>query len=229
MRETPEQRVSPEQLAVCSRVIQEVSRSYCKRTWWADPLDLQQEVWAEVLEALARKPVPDEYLSGTVYRIAVRRCAAYLWEQSTPVTGARGVRQRFAGLRGVPLQQRPLSGAPERERPELTEHALPDARLRAVEAEVQLELAREELYWRVSELYAEQLEALGREARSMLFEACLRVLVDGSPSREVAESLCRPLSEVYSETARVKKLIKHDATSCELLEEIAEWRQVLKV
>lgn len=221
--------MSPERLATCSRVIDQVSRNYCRRVWWADLLDLQQAAWVEVLSSLERNPVPDEWLSGTVYTVAVRRLAAYLWEQSAPVTGARGARKRFTGLCGVPLELRGTEeGAEPRQRPELTEHRLPSAHSTAHEAEVQLELAREELFWRISELYAEQLQAVGKQARGMLFEACLRVLLDGAPSSEAAEELCRPLTEVYAETARVKRLIKKDATAQELLEEIAEWRSILE-
>ncbi len=223
---TPEARA-----ALISKVIGEVAASYCARVWWADKLDLMQEAWAVVLAALQRKEVPDEWLPGTVYRIASRRMSQYLWELSAPVTGARGSK-RLAGLhRSTP--DRPILGTDGSQylRPDLDQLApdstAPDYPSTQAEATAGLEVAREELFWRVAELYQEALHRLGKPARGLLFEAVLRVLLDGGSSTAAAAELGADLREVYTETALVKQLIVDDGTAQELLEEIEDWRRTV--
>lgn len=197
-----------------SKTIEEVAKAYCRRCWWADQLDLMQHGWVEVLGALARKPVPDEWLGGVVYRISLRCMAHHLWELSSPATGARGGKH-FAGLARagtLALEQRQ---APD---------SSPAGPLEAREREQGIEAAREELFWRVTELYSEFLARTGRQAKGLLFEAVLRVLVDGRGSGESAAAVGTSLNALYQETVRVKALIRDDATCSELLEEIADWR-----
>lgn len=203
-----------ERTAAISKVIEEVSAAYCRRVWWADQIDLMQDAWVEVLSSLERKPVPDEWLKGTVYRICSRRISQYLWEQSSPATGRRGGRH-FQGLKRASADVHLASVAGS---------VAPDSRALTAEAEHELESARERLFWRIAELYSEALASTGQQARGLLLEAVMRVLLDGQPSIEAARACEAPLAEVYSETARVKKLIVEDATAAELLEEIAEWR-----
>lgn len=207
-----------ERTAAISKVIEEVAGAYCRRVWWADKVDLMQEAWLEVLSSLERKAVPDEWLKGTVYRIASRRVAQYLWESSSPATGARGGKQ-FQGLRragSLALSSRAGDGP------------APDARVREAEAQHAVEEAREALFWRVAELYAEALEAAGQQARGLLFEAVCRVLIDGAASTDAARDMGSALPDVYAETARVRRLIVEDVQARELLEEISEWRSELE-
>jgi hypothetical protein len=203
-----------ERTAVISKVIEEVSGTYCKKVWWADRLELMQEAWLTVLHALERKPVPDEWLRGTVARIASRRMAQFLWECTSPATGARGGRH-FQGVKRaseLELAQQ-ASSVPA-----------PDARITEAEATAGVAEAREALYWRVRELYAEALKARGQAARELIFEVVLRVLVDGVQSSQAAEEAGVEIAEVYAETMRVKRLIVGDQPARELLEEISDWR-----
>lgn len=206
-----------ERTATISKVIEEVAGAYCRRVWWADKLDLCQEAWGEVLSSLERKPVPDEWLKGTVSRIASRRISQYLWESSSPATGARGGKH-FAGLSRASEAKLDFQS---------TERPGPDARVRLAEAESELESTREELFWRVAALYAEALAKSGQKARGLLFEAVMRVLIDGETSSGAASACQALLGDVYAETARVKKLIIEDAQARELLEDVAEWRSEL--
>jgi hypothetical protein len=203
-----------ERTAIISKVIEEVSGAYCKKVWWADRLELMQETWTVVLEALARKPIPDEWLRGTVARIASRRMAQFLWELTCPATGARGGRH-FEGVKRaseLELEQQ-AAGVPA-----------PDARLVEAEAEHGVEEARAALCARIEELYVSNAARSKRETRAQAFAAALRVLIDGLQSAEAAEESGEEIGDVYAETNRVKRLIVEDQQARELLEEIQDWR-----
>lgn len=207
-------RLAAERTAVISKVIEEVSGTYCKKVWWADRLELMQEAWITVLHALERKPVPEEWLRGTVARISSRRMAQFLWECTSPATGARGGRH-FQGVKRaseLELGQQ-ASSVPS-----------PDARITEAEATHGVAEAREALYWRVRELYADAMKRNGQEARDLLCEVALRVLVDGIQSSQAANDAGVQISEVYTETMRVKRLVVGDQQARELLEEISDWR-----
>lgn len=203
-----------ERTAVISKVVEEVAGSYCKKVWWADKLELMQEAWLIVLAQLQKKPVPDEWLRGTVARIASRRMAQHLWELTSPATGARGGRH-FQGVKRaseMELEQQPANVP------------APDARIVEVEAKEGVRQAREALYWRVQTLYVEALKRNRQEARELVFEAVLRVLVDGIQSSEAAAEAGAKIEDVYVETTRVKRLIERDQQARDLLGEIQEWR-----
>ncbi len=203
-----------ERTTVISKVVEEVAGSYCRKVWWADKLELMQEAWMVVLAQLQKKPVPDEWLKGTVARIASRRMAQYLWELTSPATGARGGRH-FQGVKRaseLELMQQPANVP------------APDARIVEVEAAEGVRQAREALYWRVQTLYIEALKRNRQEARELVFEAVLRVLVDGVQSSEAAAEAGAKIEDVYVETTRVKRLIERDQQARNLLGEIQEWR-----
>lgn len=203
-----------ERTAVISKVVEEVAGSYCKKVWWADKLDLMQEAWLLVLAQLQKKPVPDEWLRGTVFRIASRRMAQYLWECTSPATGARGGRH-FQGVKRastLELEQQPACVP------------APDARIVESEATEGVRQARETLYWRARELYAVAVQSQQEAEKDMVFEAVLRVLVDGVQSSEAAEEAGAKIEDVYVETTRIKRLIVGDRVARDLLAEIKEWR-----
>lgn len=206
--------MAAERTAIISKVIEEVSGTYCKKVWWADRLELMQEAWLIVLQALERKPVPDEWLRGTVARIASRRMAQFLWECTSPATGARGGRH-FQGVKRA--SELELEHCP-------TGLPAPDARIVEAEAEHGIEQAREALYWRMKALYADALQRAGQAARGMLFEAVLRVLVDGVQSSAAAQEIGVEISDVYAETMRLKRLVVGDQHARELLAEIRDCR-----
>lgn len=211
----PPEHLTVERTAVISKVIEEVSGSYCKKVWWADRLELMQEAWLVVLAQLAKKPVKEEWFRGTVATIASRRMAQFLWECTCPATGARGGRH-FQGIK--------RAGELELENLQPIGESRPDARLTQAEAESCIAEAREELYWRIMQLYAEALQRNKQQARKMVFEAVLRVLVDGVQSSQAAEEVGAAIEDVYAETTRLKLLIVRDPQACELLAEIKDWR-----
>ena len=206
-----------ERTAVISKVVEEVAGYYCKKVWWADKLDLMQEAWLLVLAQLQKKPVPDEWLRGTVARVASRRMAQHLWELTSPATGARGGRH-FQGVKRaseLELEQQPAN------------IPAPDARIVEVEAAEGVKQARESLYWRVRQLYAVAVQSAEEANKEMVFEAVLRVLVDGVQSSEAAREVGAKIEDVYLETTRVKRLIVGDNLARELLAEIRDWRSDL--
>lgn len=215
----PTKPLSPERLVKITKAIESVANAYCRRVWWADKLELQQEAWQHVLPALARKEaqlggeLPLDRLGGFVYLTARRVVSHFCWSLSSPVTASRGSK-RLAGLRKVDVVDQQSAPAAYS----------PGYRVDVVDAAVSIEAAREELYWRVAELYASALERTGSRARGLLFEAVMRVLVDGTPSGVSAAELECNTEELYLETAKVKRMIKDDATSCEILEELQAWR-----
>lgn len=220
-----------ERSAVITKVIEQVARAYKRSCWWAELTDLVQEAWVAVLGAHPER-WPEAGLRGFVATVAQRRLAHYLWEQSSPVGGRRGGRH-FEGLQRAPLhlpRSRVGEGASNmnRERPELTHNVGPLAELERAEAAVLVERLRELLFWRVAEVYGEALDRLGQEARGLLLEAVLRVLLDGASSTSAATHTQTPLDAVYAETKRVKSYMLADQESRAILEEIAYYRRTLE-
>jgi hypothetical protein len=74
------------------------------------------------------------------------------------------------------------------------------------------------------QLYADALKRNKQQARGMVFEAVLRVLIDGVQSTQAAQEVGAAIADVYAETNRVKRLIVEDQQARELLEEIQDWR-----
>jgi hypothetical protein len=220
--------VTPARLKKISKTIEEAAGAYCKRVWWVERLELMQEGWEEVISALKRweskhqRELPEAWLGGFVYKVATRRMSAFCWANSSPVTGGGrgGSRAKVGAFKAITGD-----GALEAlEQVEAAPESRPDARVLDAEATAGIEAAREELFWRVAELYGEFLERMGRQAQGMLFEAVLQVLVDGAESTAAASATGARLGKLYAETVAVKKLIVADATAAEILEEIKEWR-----
>jgi hypothetical protein len=225
-----------ERTVLISKVIEEVSGLYCRKVWWADRLELMQEAWSVVLAALDRKPCPEDlqgpyeaWLRGTVARIASRRMAQFLWEVSSPVTGARGGRQ-FEGLRRATLQRRGNDDASDEYTitvDQILEAPMeegPEARITQAEAEQGVTQAREDLYWRVAELYAGVVVKHGEGARQLLLDAVMSVLCDNIPSGQAASTHGVDVRDIYAETTRIKRLIVEDERARSLLADIREWR-----
>lgn len=67
-------------------VLNEAARRY-RRVWWADPAELTQAAWPDVLVAHERYDAARGDYRGMIYHVAVRAMARHLRRMSAPVSG----------------------------------------------------------------------------------------------------------------------------------------------
>lgn len=78
-------------------VLNEAARRY-RRVWWADPVELTQAAWPDVLVAHERYDAAKGDYRGLIYHVAVRAMARHLRRMSSPVSGDVWRKGRLDGL-----------------------------------------------------------------------------------------------------------------------------------
>jgi len=86
------------------RIAKAVAARYARRCWWADRDDLVSEATFGVLEARRTfDPQVGVPFDGYAAKAAAHKVGAYLWRQSSPVSGGMGdPRKNIAGVHAAP-------------------------------------------------------------------------------------------------------------------------------
>lgn len=89
------------------RVVNAIAERYARACWWADVEDLRQEAWVAALAAEKKFDPTKGQLSSYAFVIVKRAVAAYLLEETAPVSSSWHERHALVGINREPISPGP--------------------------------------------------------------------------------------------------------------------------
>ncbi len=211
--------MTPERMAMVTKIVDKVSWWYARRVWWMDQLELAQEAWTVALGCTDIES--DDHFRAYVYRATSRHLSRYCWKGSSPVSSSKAGKH-LADIRATPYEK--VEAMQAMSQPHIRNLAhkhynLPDD---ALMADPEMELLRQEAAMLVphfqQQLRQRIMQIAGKESPTI--RGVVLVLVDGLQSREAARETGVDVKQIYRATEWLKAAVVEDQTARLLLANI---------